>query len=715
MTRRPPLHSPDWYRVAPLRPRVRPGVKISRQLVRGAPWYVFSDPTSGRHHRFNKLAYRLVASCDGQRTVDEVWNARAASDGEHAISQGEAIRILSLAFEANLIVADVTPDAEAIVARGKQARRRRAASAVNPLSFRVPLWDPDKFVGQSVHYVRWIFTGGAALVCVLTALLGLLLWMINARELAAFAAAQLPTTGMLIALWIAYPCIKLLHELGHAFAVKTFGGDVREMGVTLLFLTPVPYVDASASTAFPEKWERAAVAAAGIMVELVIAAIALVVWLAADGGWLRDLAFAVALIGGVSTVLVNGNPLLRFDGYFVLCDLFELPNLAARSNSYWRHLAKRHLLGLRRISAPALESGERPWLMLYAPLAWVYRCLLFAFFVLVLAQYNAAAALAVAAMGAAMLIGWPALRALVYLVDGRELVGQRARAVAIGLALLTAVGGAVFAVPLPQVTFAPGIVWLQDDATVRAGVEGFIEKFAARDGEPVIAGAVIAQLSNDQLPIDLERVSATLKQHDVERAVRHDAEPMRVAVLTDKIDQLRAEQRRLEQKNDALSVRADGDGTAALDRAQDALGRFVEQGEVIGHLLGQGAPLVRVLVRNEDIALVRERPNEVQVRLASETGTVHSARIERTIPQATRELPSEAMGEQGGGSIATDASDPSGKTALEAWFHFDLRLAQAIAAPIGARVLVTFRHGDATLAQQLLLLARRTFLRHFER
>lgn len=715
MNRRASLHSPDWYRVAQLRPRVRPGVKVSRQIVRGARWYVFSDPASGRHHRFNQLAYRLVASCDGQRTVDEVWNARVKIDGEHAISQGEAIRILSQAFEANLIVADVTPDAAAIVKRGDRSRRRRGASALNPLAFRVPLWDPDTFISHTVGYVRWMYSRGAAVVFTLTALLGLLLWMINARELSAFAAAQLPTTGMLLALWIAYPCIKVLHELGHAFAVKAFGGDVREMGVTLLFLTPVPYVDASASTAFPEKWERAAVAAAGIMVELVIAAVALVVWLAADGGWLRDLAFAVALTAGVSTLLVNGNPLLRFDGYFVLCDLFELPNLAARSTTYWRHLAKRHLLGVRRIGAPALEYGERPWLILYAPLAWVYRCLLFAFFVLVIAQFNAATALSVAAIGAVLLIVWPVLRALVYMVDSRELVGQRGRAVALGLALLTAVVGAVFAVPLPQVTYAPGIVWLPDDATVRAGVEGFIEKLEARDGEPVSGGAVIAQLANDQLPVDLERVSASLKQHAVERAVRYETEPMRVAVLPDKIDQLRSEQRRLQQKNEALSVRAERSGAAALDRAQDAPGRFVEQGEVFGHVLVQDAPLVRVLVRNEDVALVRERPGEIHVRLANEIGAAHSARIEREIPQAARELPSEAMGERGGGSIATDSSDQSGKTALEAWFQFDLRLAHAMAAPIGVRVLVTFRHGEATLAQQLQLLTRRTFLRHFER
>ena len=178
------------------------------------------------------------------------------------------------------------------------------------------------------------------------AVLGVLLLALNAEAVAQATRAHFSSGRMLLLMWLAYPVIKALHELAHAFAVKVHGGEVHEVGITLLFMTPVPYVDASASAAFPDKRQRIAVAAAGIVVEVLLATAALVLWLALEPGLLRDLAYAVIAVAGLSTLLVNGNPLLRFDGYFVAADALELPNLAQRSSRYWQVWAKRTLLGL---------------------------------------------------------------------------------------------------------------------------------------------------------------------------------------------------------------------------------------------------------------------------------------------------------------------------------------------------------------------------------
>ncbi len=181
---------------------------------------------------------------------------------------------------------------------------------------------------------------------------------------------------MLLILWLAYPLIKVLHELAHAFAVKVFGGEVHEVGLTLLMLTPVPYVNASASIAFAQKRQRIAVAAAGIAVEVVLATAALGLWMALEPGLIKDIAFAVVLIGGVSTLLVNGNPLLRFDGYHMLCDALELPHLAQRSQRYWLYLLKRGLLGVQGTRFDGHARGALPWLLAHAPLSWLYRAAL---------------------------------------------------------------------------------------------------------------------------------------------------------------------------------------------------------------------------------------------------------------------------------------------------------------------------------------------------
>ena len=155
--------------------------------------------------------------------------------------------------------------------------------------------------------------------------------------------------------------------------MKVWGGEVREVGLMMLVLFPVPYVDASAASAFPSKWRRAVVAGAGIMAELAIAAAAILVWAAAEPGLVRAAAFNAALIGGVSTLLFNGNPLLRFDGYYVFADLVEIPNLAQRANRQVFHLIKRHAFGLSESASAVTARGEAPWLVIYSVAAFIYR------------------------------------------------------------------------------------------------------------------------------------------------------------------------------------------------------------------------------------------------------------------------------------------------------------------------------------------------------
>ncbi len=168
----------------------------------------------------------------------------------------------------------------------------------------------------------------------------------------------------LLLMWLVFPVLKLCHEFGHAFAVKARGGEVHEMGVMLLVLTPVPYVDASSAWAFRSKWQRFAVGGAGMMVELFIASIALFLWLAVEPGMFRALLYNIMLIAGISTVLFNANPLLRFDGYYMLMDWLEIPNLRTRSTQYIIYLCEKYLFGgarpSRRSRRPASGRGSSP-------------------------------------------------------------------------------------------------------------------------------------------------------------------------------------------------------------------------------------------------------------------------------------------------------------------------------------------------------------------
>ena len=709
------LLSPHWYRVAYLKPRLRTGVRVSRQQVRGQTWYVLTDPVSGRHHRFNGLAYALIAGCDGRLTIDELWAQRVDAEGDDAPTQAQAIDVFAQAFAANLLGGDVAPDAGGVMKAQGQRRAQRQRAALNPLAFKLPLWDPDRFLDAQVHRLAWCFGAAARWIIATVLALGLLLLAANFGELSRAMATQLGHGRMLILLWIAYPLVKALHELAHAFAVKAYGGEVHEMGVTLLMLTPVPYVDASASIAFEDKHQRAVVAAAGIVVELLLATAALALWLLLEPGLLRDAALAVAVIGGLSTLFVNGNPLLRFDGYHVLCDLLELPNLAQRSQRVWQAAAKRSALGRATDAAESLRGSERAWLVAYAPASWLYRGLLTFGLALAVADWNAWLGLALLALSAWWMLAGPLVAALRWLLGSGEVHGRRVRATALGASALAACALLAFALPLPHRTLAPAVVWLPDEALVRPLADGFLEQVLVRDGQQVQAGTALLRLSNEPLGQQLARVQAELAQQQVEHFAAVDGDALRAGLAADRIVALTAERDRLAERVAALEVRAGTSGTVALDTRRLVVGQHLQQGQIAAHVLPPGAPLVRALVANEDIAIVRAQPGQIEVALAHAGGDTVAAQWLRSVPRASTELITPALGERAGGPIALDANDRDGRHAQEPRFEVELRLPEGMTAHVGARAWVSFRHGDATLAELTTQFLRRSFLRHFKR
>ena len=202
----------------------------------------------------------------------------------------------------------------------------------------------------------------------------------------------------------------------------------------LLVLMPVPYVDASSASAFREKRKRMVVGAAGIMVELFLAALAMFVWLDVEPGPVRALAFNVMLIGGVSTLLFNGNPLLRFDGYYVLADLIEIPNLGHALAAVSRLSGP--ALPLRRHATPrrrARRTGERAWFLFYGIASFVYRMFIMFVIILFIAGKFFVVGVLLAIWAVAMQLVWPLVKNLGFVLNSPRLNRKRARAVVITL------------------------------------------------------------------------------------------------------------------------------------------------------------------------------------------------------------------------------------------------------------------------------------------
>ena len=276
--------------------------------------------------------------------------------------------------------------------------------------------------------------------------------------------------------WISFPFIKAIHELGHALAVRNWGGQVHETGITLFLMTPAPYVDASAATAFRQSFQRVIVGAIGMMVELTLAAIAMLAWFSTQPGILHDLAFVTMFICGISTIIFNGNPLLRFDAYYILCDAFDLPNLATRSRQYWVDIFKKLVLGPSSVVPLSLADGEGKWLFSYAPLSFMLTISLMSYAVLWLGTHS----FVVGVIGALFilfgLILKPLYDVIQNIVSSAPAGSKRARAtmlIATGLGVILVV---FLWVPVPFTTNAQGVIWIPDEARIRPETEGFIKE-----------------------------------------------------------------------------------------------------------------------------------------------------------------------------------------------------------------------------------------------
>jgi putative peptide zinc metalloprotease protein len=705
----------SWHRIGSLKPKLRSHLRVQRHRYRNASWYVVEDSASGRTHRFTPAVYLFVGLMNGQRSVDDIWNQAVQQLGDDAPTQGEVIGLLSQLNAADLLQTDVAPNAVEMIERfTRHSNRRRTGSFGNPLSIRLPLWDPDRFLERTLPFVRHVFTRLGAVTWLLTVLSATVLVGMHWDELSEDVADRILSAEGLLLTAMAFPALKFFHELGHAYATKIAGGEVHELGVMLLVFAPVPYVDASASIAFRSKWRRALVGAAGMLTELFIAALAMFAWVMVEPGLVRSLCFQTALIAGVSTVLFNINPLLRFDGYYILSDLVEMPNLGARSTRRWSWMADRYLFGVRD-DAPPITAGERFWLLIYAPLAFVYRgIVLFGISIFVASQYFVVGAL-IAIWGLVLGLGLPVWKGLNYVLTSSRLERHRPRAVAISLAAVALVLGSLFLVPLPLRTVSEGVVWLPEESYVRAEDGGFVRTVVASLGRSVAVGDLLVEAEEPELVANVRVLQSEIEGLARRLASEQFVDRNQADITRQEIGLKKSRLDRALERTDALRVRSAVAGVFLSPAAEDLPGRYAKRGDVLGYVIFQQSRIARVVVTQDDIDLVRSKLEKVDVRLANGPSTSYQARIVREVPAASDRLPSKALTEAGGGRFAADPRDSNQLKTLARTFQFDLELPpEAANANFGSRVLVRFDHGKEPLATQWYRRLRQLLLSRFE-
>ncbi|MDA0824815.1 MAG: hypothetical protein O3C28_20700, partial [Proteobacteria bacterium] len=491
------LFDPSWYRVAEIKPRLRAHAEFHRHHYRGERWYVLQDHTSERFHRFSPSAYQVIGLMNGARSIQEIWDLLVATNADSVPTQGEIIRLLGQLHGADVLMSNVPPDTKELLQRyEKRQHQQRWQKIKTPLAIRIPIFDPDKMLSALTPLARPIFSGLGALIWLVTIIIAASLAVQHWPDLTENVTEKVLSPQNLLLLWISFPLVKALHEFGHGFATKVWGGEVHEMGIMLLVLMPIPYVDASAASAFRERHKRVVVGAAGMMVELFIAALALFVWLTIEPGFARAIAYNVMLIAGVSTILFNGNPLLRFDGYYIFADLVEIPNLAARANRYVTYLVQKYGFGLRESDSPVLNDSEKNWFVFFSVASFVYRMVIYWAIILLVAGKFFFVGVLLAIWAAMTMVIWPTLKGLWFVFGGPRLRTRRTRAIALTSASLAAIVLLIGVLPLPYFSRAEGIVWIPENSVVRAGGPGFSLAIIKTSGQWINADEAILEFND---------------------------------------------------------------------------------------------------------------------------------------------------------------------------------------------------------------------------
>jgi len=709
-----PLLSASWYRVSGLKPRMRMHARMQRHRYRGQVWFVLQDPASGRAHRFTPAARLIMNGMDGSRSVGDLWEIANRRLGDASPTQDELIHLLGQLHASDLLQCDVSPDVAELFERAQRQDRQRMRRAIgNPMAIKMPLIDPDRLLNRMMPWMRPFWGWRGMLIWLAIVLPALLLVAPYWSELTNGVADRVFAVDNLLMIWLLFPLIKALHELGHGIAAKAGGGEVHDMGLMLLVLMPVPYVDASSSSLFRSKYERAVVGAAGMMVELALAALAFYIWLLAEPGVVRAICFNVMLIAGVSTVIFNGNPLLRYDAYYILADLIEIPNLASRSMRYLGFLFERYLFGAREVEEPDATRGEKIWFVFYGIGSFLYRILVVVAIVLFIAGefFVIGVVLAIWAVVAMGVV--PIGKTVHHLATAPRLARYRKRVTMISFGGLALIAAFLAFVPMPFRSQTEGVVWLPEQQIVRAGANGFVSRILVEPGTRVAPGDALIESVDPVLTAEIRVAEARVAELQAQYTLHFVTDRVQAQVTRQQLEREQAVLERTLERGANLIARSASAGVLAVPRDVDMPGRFFRKGELIAYVIEPSQPLARVIVHQGDVDVVRLATSQVQIRASNRIDQVMQAKIVREVPGGGDQLPSKALAPEGGGTVPVDPRDPKGVKTIERVFQLELELQAPAAALYGGRVYVRFDHVPEPLGLQWYRSLRRLFLTRF--
>ena len=685
------------------KPHLKEDCQVTSSVIRGAQWLVIKNPLTGEHVRLQRRLWNPLLELDGSVTVRQ-WIER------HRPAFGQA-RLFAVLV--HLQRGGIVCDAPSITS--KETLTTRVFGRMNPLMVRMALFDPTRFLDALLR----LGSGVSVRLC-----LGLFFTLV---ALAAVTAVQQfaqiilfwQTFDGVAQLWYAallYPLSKVVHELAHALVLRRYAGHVPEAGISFLVLFPMPYVEATDAWSLPRQ-RRIKVTAAGMLADLLMASCGLLLWHHLSSGVVGDMAFMLAMMCLVSIVLFNANPLLKFDGYYLLEDVLDSPGLSRRALAYYRYLYKRYIIRIIDSVPPVLGNRERGWLLLYGALSTAYRLVISLIICVYLITTLHELGFVLSLFCIIPLCLLPVIRFVKFLGYSSELNARRTRAALVTTTLAGTILVAAFTVPLPSSTRTEGVIWVAKQAQVYAAQSGQVSRILVANGDSVAAGQPLIRLESAELTDRLERAAATVRLARLAVERYRLSDPNLRASRAVALEQAVNEQRDLETELDKLVVRSPVAGKLAMRSDQMITGASIQQGELLAYIINEQERIVRAVVDQASLGQVEHGIKDAHVRLAQTMGTPLLASVSRHDPSGSHELPSVALANSGSGGFSAQTDSDSGKLQTrEKVFHLELLLLDSESdterVPLGTRAFVTLNHARETMAQRWSRLSKQLLIKH---
>jgi putative peptide zinc metalloprotease protein len=513
----------------PLTLRMRADLTARRQRYHGQSYWVVKEPIGLNYFRFHEEEYAILCMLDGHSSLESIKERFEQEFMPQKITFHDLQQFVGMLHRSGLVIATAIGQGHQLVKRRDEKKRRELLGKLaNVFALRWRGIDPDRLLNWLYPFTRWFFTKPAVCVNVLIALVALLLITVQFDVF----RTRLPSFHQFFGNWenwlvmgVAMALAKVLHEFGHGLSCKHFGGECHELGFMLLVFTPALYCNVSDSWMLPNKWHRAGIGAAGMYVEMVLASFATFIWWFTDRTTvLNQVCLSMMFVCSVSTLLFNGNPLLRFDGYYILMDLIEIPNLRQKSTEVLKRFMVQTCLGIEQPENPFLPQRNRFLFGLYTVAAVFYRWIvvfsILMFLNKVLEPYGLKVIGRIVGLaGVFGLVVQPVWQlGKFFYMPGRMHKVKRHRVIA-SLAVVAALIAVFLFVPLPFHITCNFDVKPRNAKTVYAAVAGHLQDVYVSPGQHVQEGERLALMENVDLRLNLAQLTGELSELQAKRDV----------------------------------------------------------------------------------------------------------------------------------------------------------------------------------------------------